>query len=146
MIAAGTFEPDDSDQGLPDDQGLMQWDSAQEVVWAHQTYLKAIANMLLPRRVKVKHAPSDIVQDVAYTAIVNFSRFKGHTVQELQAWLEGILKNKCMQAYRSAWRAWPQPLPRVIPPGRSTCKTTMRLSRKSWRRSMSFATSCAWPL
>lgn len=101
MIAAGEFQPEDSDQGLPDDQGLMHWDSAQEVVWAHQTYLKAIANMILPRRVKVKHAPSDIVQDVAFTAFVNFSKFKGQSVRELQAWLEGILKNKCMHAYRN---------------------------------------------
>ena len=101
MIATAGYDPEDAGQGVPNQMGPLEWCSAEEVLKAHQVYLKTIANMILPRQVKVKHAPSDLVQDVALVAFRDFCKFKGSTVQELHAWLEGILKNKCMQAYRN---------------------------------------------
>lgn len=100
MIATADFGPEDAGHRLHNDLSPLEWCSAEAVLKAHQVYLKTIANMILPPRVKVKKAPSDIVQDVSLIAFVKFSRFKGRTAGELQAWLEGILRHKCMQAYR----------------------------------------------
>ncbi|MHB0960172.1 MAG: sigma-70 family RNA polymerase sigma factor [Pirellulaceae bacterium] len=54
-------------------------------------YLLVLADRLLPPRVRVKEAPSDIVQQTCLDAQQDFIQFAGCTREELVAWLRQIL-------------------------------------------------------
>lgn len=89
---------------LSDKDLLLESCNTQELIIASGLYLKTLAKMILPQHVQVKVAPSDIVQDVTVIALIKSGQFQGKTERELKAWLEAILKNKCLQAYRNVTR------------------------------------------
>lgn len=89
---------------LSENDLLLESCNTQELIIASGLYLKTLAKMILPQHVQVKVSPSDIVQDVTVIALVKCGQFHGKTERELKAWLEAILKNKCLQAYRNVTR------------------------------------------
>lgn len=78
--------------------------TAQELIIASGLYLKTLAKMILPQHVQAKVAPSDIVQDVTIIALAKCGMFQGKTEREFRAWLEKILRYRCMQIHRNVTR------------------------------------------
>jgi len=66
----------------------------------HRNYLKLQAEMQLSPRLKVKEAPSDIVQQAMLEAHRDLKEFRGKTDIELQAWLRMILTNNLAELAR----------------------------------------------
>ncbi len=59
----------------------------------------------LPEEVQAKNAPSDLVQDSFLEAQRDFSQFRGHSGEELHAWLRQILHRNAANVIR-AFRAY----------------------------------------
>lgn len=63
-------------------------------------YLLLIANQELDREIRVKVAPSDLVQDVLIKAQANLPGFRGTTRDALLAWLRKMMRNEIVSARR----------------------------------------------
>jgi len=66
----------------------------------HRSYLRLQAEMQLSPRLKVKEAPSDIVQQAMLEAHRDLKDFRGKTDAELPAWLRRILTNNLAELAR----------------------------------------------
>ncbi|MBX9654146.1 sigma-70 family RNA polymerase sigma factor [bacterium] len=65
-----------------------------------RAYLTQVAAEELERALRRKVNPSDLVQESFLVAQRNFARFNGRSIDELRAWLRGILNNKLHEARR----------------------------------------------
>lgn len=63
-------------------------------------HLVRIAARELPREVRAKIGPSDVVQETAVDMQRDFGRFTGSTAEDLFAWLRAILRNNLVDAVR----------------------------------------------
>jgi RNA polymerase sigma-70 factor (ECF subfamily) len=63
-------------------------------------YLLMVANQVLPREVRGKVGPSDVVQETMLQVKKNFDRFRGSGERELLAWLRGVLLNNVQDVTR----------------------------------------------
>ena len=59
----------------------------------YRNYLAVLAASQLEPRLQPRVSPSDVVQETLLRAHKNFEQFRGHTEQELIAWLRQILVN-----------------------------------------------------
>lgn len=66
----------------------------------HRSYLLLQAEMQLSPRLKVKEAPSDVVQMAMLEAHRDLKAFRGKTEIELRAWLRRILANNLAEVAR----------------------------------------------
>lgn len=63
-------------------------------------YLTVIANQEIGQQIRVKVAPSDIVQESLLDAYRDFDKFEGTTEQELLKWLRRVLLNNLSDAVK----------------------------------------------
>jgi RNA polymerase sigma-70 factor (ECF subfamily) len=63
-------------------------------------YLLLVANRHVPRDVRAKVGPSDLVQETLLRAQRRFSRFHGRTEGDLRLWLRRILRNQLANVTR----------------------------------------------
>jgi len=75
-------------------------DAIGQIFEAARSRLLQIAARELPADVRVKIAPSDIVQETAVDAQRDFTQFNGTSPEALFAWLRGILRNNVVDAVR----------------------------------------------
>lgn len=75
-------------------------DAIGQIFEAARSRLLRIAARELPADVRVKIAPSDIVQETAVDAQRGFNHFNGTSPEALFAWLRGILRNNVVDAVR----------------------------------------------
>jgi RNA polymerase sigma-70 factor (ECF subfamily) len=75
------------------------------------------ANQGLPRKLQVKVAPSDLVQETFLEARRDFSRFHGETQAELLAWLRQLLRNNLLDASRKFCQTDKRGLSQEVPLG-----------------------------
>jgi RNA polymerase sigma-70 factor (ECF subfamily) len=64
-----------------------------ELLQSYREYLLLVAHAELPTRLRVKLAPSDIVQETFVEAHRDFRRFRGCTGTDLRSWLRRALLN-----------------------------------------------------
>jgi RNA polymerase sigma-70 factor (ECF subfamily) len=65
-----------------------------------RAYLLAVAHDELDSRLRLKEAPSDVVQQTMLDAHRCFAQFRGQSPAELLAWLRGILQHKIHDVWR----------------------------------------------
>jgi RNA polymerase sigma-70 factor (ECF subfamily) len=65
-----------------------------------RAYLLMAANKAVGSELRVKVAPSDLVQDTMIAAVQNFEQFNGSSERELLAWLTKILSYRVVDAAR----------------------------------------------
>lgn len=65
-----------------------------------RAYLTQVAAEELERAIRRKVNPSDLVQESFIVAQRNFAKFNGRSIDDLRAWLRGILNNKLHEARR----------------------------------------------
>ncbi|HVU89040.1 MAG TPA: sigma-70 family RNA polymerase sigma factor [Pirellulales bacterium] len=99
-----------------------------------RTYLALIAAEELERDLRVKIAPSDLVQETFVVAQREFARFDGNERDALMAWLRGILLNKLQEA-RRRFRARKRQIQREVP--LNGMKSTARQMRERASRAQS---------
>ena len=75
-------------------------DDVGELVASFRGYLLAIAGVGLDSALRVKVAPSDLVQETLLQAQQHFGQFRGESSRELLAWLREILPNRLRHARR----------------------------------------------
>ncbi|MFO1019517.1 MAG: sigma-70 family RNA polymerase sigma factor [Planctomycetales bacterium] len=78
-------------------------------------YLVLAARERIPPDLKVKVAPSDLVQQSLMVGYANFSQFRGTTEQDLYNWLEGILHRQALSAGRFYRNTHARSINREIP-------------------------------
>jgi len=71
-----------------------------EIVETCRAYLLMAANKAVGSELRVKVAPSDLVQDTIVVAVRDFGKFQGTTEKELFAWLTKILSYRIVEAAR----------------------------------------------
>jgi RNA polymerase sigma-70 factor, ECF subfamily len=71
-----------------------------EIVEACRAYLLMAANRAMGSDLRVKVAPSDLVQETVIVAVRDFEKFEGRSEQELLAWLTKILSYRMAEARR----------------------------------------------
>jgi RNA polymerase sigma-70 factor (ECF subfamily) len=81
----------------------------------YRPYLLAIAQSELRPDLRVKVAPSDLVQGVFLSAQTGFADFRGQTEGELQGWLRVILLNNLANIARSYRATDERQIDREIP-------------------------------
>lgn len=64
-----------------------------KLVSLYRQYLHSIADTQMHRQLRRRVSTSDIVQETLIKAVCHFEQFRGHTEQELVAWLRKILVN-----------------------------------------------------
>ena len=67
---------------------------------ACRVYLRDVAGQAMSAPMRVKRAPSDLVQETALDALRDFAQFQGERQEELFAWLRKILLNNATSARR----------------------------------------------
>ncbi len=72
-------------------------DNAAPDLDQYRSYLKLLADLQLNPRLKVKEAPSDIVQQTMLEAHRDFAGFRGRTEAELRAWLKMMKQERSEQ-------------------------------------------------
>lgn len=72
-----------------------------EILQTCRDYLLFVANEELDARLRVKCAPSDIVQNALAKAVENFDGFQGDNEKALLAWLRRIMKNEIVDVQRA---------------------------------------------
>lgn len=75
------------------------------VLDAHRTYLIKVAADLLSPELRAKVSASDLVQESMIVAVTKYESFRGKSPEELRSWLEGILRNKYLDAMRKFYRS-----------------------------------------
>lgn len=66
----------------------------------YRGYLVSVAKKSISQEIKVKAAPSDLVQETLLKAYLSFREFRGSTEFELRAWLGQILSRKVIDFHR----------------------------------------------
>lgn len=66
----------------------------------YRGYLVSVATKRISHEIKVKAAPSDLVQETLLQACLSFREFRGSTEFELRAWLGQILSRKVIDFHR----------------------------------------------
>lgn len=80
--------------------GQLTIDRLTELIVAHQTHLLAIAERHLPRPLRPKVDPSDLVQQTILEALQDRDQFRGDS-RAVPAWLTRILKNNIASTVRA---------------------------------------------
>ena len=70
-------------------------------------YLRLLARLQMPVRLRGKLDPSDLVQDTLLKAYRSFDQFQGETTEELAGWLRQILARNLANAVRNLGRVAP---------------------------------------
>ena len=65
-----------------------------------RSYLRVLAKVNMPRKLRTKLDASDLVQQTLLQAHRDRDQFRGNTVEERCAWLREILRNNLANAYR----------------------------------------------
>ena len=65
-----------------------------ELLSHYRTYLMLLASAQIRRRLRPRVSPSDVVQETMLRAHQHFAQFRGHSQQELLAWLREILSSR----------------------------------------------------
>jgi RNA polymerase sigma-70 factor (ECF subfamily) len=94
--------------------------SPAEIIETFRVYLLSAANKAVGSELRVKSAPSDLVQDTIISAIKDFDNFRGTSERELLAWLTTILANRLADAARQ-FRRQRNDIARETPLDRSGC-------------------------
>jgi RNA polymerase sigma-70 factor (ECF subfamily) len=74
--------------------------SLGELTERYRRYLLLVANNELSPELRIKMAPSDLVQETLIHVAANFNRFAGSSEQELLAWLRRIMHFRAVHAAR----------------------------------------------
>lgn len=75
--------------------------AALDQLWRScRDYLRLAAAQELPRELRAKVSPSDVVQDTLTAAQENLGQFRGQTDAELHAWLRTILRREAVRVRR----------------------------------------------
>ncbi|MBY0588343.1 sigma-70 family RNA polymerase sigma factor [bacterium] len=94
--------------------------SPAEIIETFRFYLLSAANKAVGSELRVKAAPSDLVQETIIVAIKDFDNFRGTSERELFAWLTTILGNRLADAARQ-FRRQRNDITRETPLDRSAC-------------------------
>ncbi|MCR4413040.1 MAG: sigma-70 family RNA polymerase sigma factor [Thermoguttaceae bacterium] len=86
-----------------------------ELLGLCRAYLLTVADVELPRQLRAKIAPSDIVQQASLDVCRSLARFSGQTRHELLAWMRRILLDKVADAVREYRQAEKRDLARELP-------------------------------
>jgi RNA polymerase sigma-70 factor (ECF subfamily) len=89
--------PADSAPSLLDSTGNL----SAGLLESFRPYLLLIANEMVEADLRVKKAPSDVVQDTFLAAHRDRAQFRGATPDELRSWLGAILRLKVLQLRRA---------------------------------------------
>jgi RNA polymerase sigma-70 factor (ECF subfamily) len=71
-----------------------------DIIETCRDYLLMAANKAVGSELRVKVAPSDLVQETMIAAVENFDQFRGTSERELLAWLTKILSYRIVDAAR----------------------------------------------
>jgi RNA polymerase sigma-70 factor, ECF subfamily len=74
--------------------------SPADIVETCRAYLLMAANKAVGSELRVKVAPSDLVQETIFAAVQDFENFNGSSERELLAWLTKILSYRIVDAAR----------------------------------------------
>ena len=95
-----TTRPDQNDSALIERAHEGDPHALGSALESCRAYLTQIAADELERSLRRKVNPSDLVQESFIIAQRNFTKFDGRSIEELRAWLRGILANKLNEARR----------------------------------------------
>lgn len=89
--------------------------SLGELTERYRRYLLLIAHNELSPELRIKMAPSDLVQETLTHVATHFDRFTGHSEQELLAWLRRIMHFRAVHAARRFYDVSARDLHREAP-------------------------------
>jgi RNA polymerase sigma-70 factor (ECF subfamily) len=79
---------------------LGQREALGRLLQGYRPYLLRIAEGELPAALRGKLGGSDVVQEALVQALACFGQFRGQSLEELQGWLRGILRNVVRHSVR----------------------------------------------
>lgn len=108
----------------PDDNQINEWlrqaregsrNALGHALDACRQYLLMVANEHLPRELRAKAGPSDLVNVTIVEAVKNFDHFQGGTAEQLLAWLTTILNRRIANFIRDFSESEKRRVDREVP-------------------------------
>jgi RNA polymerase sigma-70 factor (ECF subfamily) len=120
-----------------------QEEALGQLLQGYRHYLLRIAEDDLPGALRSKLGGSDVVQETLVQALASFGQFRGQSLEELQGWLRGILRNVMSHSLRGlgaarrradrevSLQAFADPAGAVPAPGPTPSNELMREERET---------------